>query len=74
MIFQPWMDDARCAEVDPDLFFPEKGGSTKLAKQLCSSCPVLETCLDYANTNRINEGIWGGKSSKERSTARRSDY
>lgn len=65
-MFEPWMDDAKCSEVDPDLFFPEKGGSTRLAKQLCASCPVVETCLEYANTNRINEGIWGGKSAKER--------
>ena len=65
-MFESWMDDAKCSEVDPDLFFPEKGGSTRLAKQLCSSCPVVDVCLEYANTNRINEGIWGGKSPKER--------
>lgn len=72
-MFEPWMDDAKCSEVDPDLFFPEKGGSTRLAKQLCASCPVVDTCLEYATANGIYEGIWGGKSAQERAAARRGE-
>lgn len=43
-----WQHQARCAETDPDSFFPEKGGSTKDAKKVCASCPVRRECLEYA--------------------------
>lgn len=63
---EPWMDEGLCTEVDPDLFFPEKGGSASQAKKVCSGCPVRERCLNYALTNRIEHGVWGGLSPKRR--------
>ena len=61
-----WMDGARCTEVDPELFFPEKGGSTREAKKICISCEVRTTCLDWAIDNNEEFGILGGKSERER--------
>lgn len=30
-----WQDQANCLGVDPDLFFPERGASTREAKEVC---------------------------------------
>ena len=30
-----WQARANCMGVDPDLFFPERGASTKEAKEVC---------------------------------------
>lgn len=61
-----WQADALCAQVDPEVFFPEKGGSTRDAKKICTSCDVRETCLEYALANDERTGIWGGLSERER--------
>jgi WhiB family redox-sensing transcriptional regulator len=61
-----WQDRALCAETDPEAFFPEKGGSTKAAKATCMACEVRAECLGYALANHIREGVWGGKSERER--------
>lgn len=63
---EPWMDEARCAEVDPDLFFPERGDAAKDAKKVCGGCPVVDQCLQYALKNEFMDGIWGGTSANER--------
>lgn len=62
----PPLDGALCAEVDADMFFPEKGGSTREAKRVCASCDAIGTCLEYALTHRERFGIWGGVSERER--------
>jgi WhiB family redox-sensing transcriptional regulator len=62
----PWVDDALCAETDPECFFPEKGGSTREAKAVCSRCPVAAPCLDWALEHEERFGIWGGLSERER--------
>lgn len=66
---ESWVDEAVCAQTDPDLFFPEKGGSTRQAKKVCLGCPVRQRCLDWAMRPEHEErfGIWGGKSERERS-------
>ena len=63
---EPWMAFGRCAETDPEAFFPEKGGSTRQAKQVCKGCPVTGECLEYALRTDQRFGIWGGKSERER--------
>lgn len=66
-----WQADALCAQTDPEAFFPEKGGSTRDAKRVCSECPVREACLDYAMENDERFGIWGGLSERERRRLRK---
>jgi hypothetical protein len=39
-----WQLDALCAQRDPELFFPEKGGCTR-AKRICGDCKVKAQCL-----------------------------
>ncbi len=66
-----WQADALCAQTDPEAFFPEKGGSTRDAKRVCSECPVSQACLDYALAKDERFGIWGGLSERERRRLRR---
>lgn len=66
-----WQADALCAQTDPESFFPEKGGSTRDAKKICTSCEVRSECLEYALANDERFGIWGGLSERERRKLRR---
>ena len=66
-----WQERALCAQTDPEAFFPEKGGSTREAKRVCSSCDVRAECLDYALANDERFGIWGGLSERERRKLKR---
>jgi WhiB family redox-sensing transcriptional regulator len=61
-----WRLQALCAETDPEAFFPEKGGSTRDAKRVCSGCTVRAECLEFALANDERFGIWGGLSERER--------
>ena len=67
-----WQTDALCAQTDPEAFFPEKGGSTRDAKRICTTCEVKAQCLEYALQNDERFGIWGGLSERERRRLRRS--
>jgi WhiB family transcriptional regulator, redox-sensing transcriptional regulator len=66
-----WQLQANCMGVDPDLFFPERGASTREAKEVCRGCVVREDCLEYALANGEKFGIWGGMSERERRRLRR---
>ena len=55
-----------CNDVDQDIFFPERGASTRLAKAVCRRCEVQEECLEYAVNIGEKFGIWGGLSERER--------
>ena len=66
-----WQDQAACLGMDPDLFFPERGASTREAKGICRACIVREDCLEYALANGEKFGIWGGMSERERRRIRR---
>ncbi len=66
-----WQIRANCMGVDPELFFPERGASTREAKEVCRGCVVREDCLEYAIANGEKFGIWGGMSERERRRVRR---
>ncbi|HKX75309.1 MAG TPA: WhiB family transcriptional regulator [Acidimicrobiia bacterium] len=66
-----WQDYANCRGADADLFFPERGASTRKAKAICNACEVKDQCLDYAIVNGEKFGIWGGMSERERRRVRR---
>lgn len=56
----PWVDRAPCGHVpDPDIFFPDKGGSPREAQKICKSCPVKKECREYGADERF--GVWGGR-------------
>lgn len=62
------MADAACRQVDPELFFPPKGGDwhARQAKAVCGDCPVLADCARHAANLRLSgaplAGIWAGRS------------
>jgi WhiB family redox-sensing transcriptional regulator len=68
---QDWQERALCAQTDPEAFFPEKGGSTREAKRICSGCEVRAECLEYALAHDERFGIWGGLSERERRRLKR---
>ncbi len=61
-----WMSDAKCRGVLPGDFFPSDGIGVERAQLVCDGCPVREPCLEYALEHRIEHGVWGGASERER--------
>ncbi|MBM3695366.1 MAG: WhiB family transcriptional regulator [Actinobacteria bacterium] len=66
-----WHDRANCQGANADLFFPERGASTRAAKAICRECQVRGECLDFALRSGEKFGIWGGLSERERRRVRR---
>ena len=66
MLERDWTEFSNCIGVDPDLFFPERGASTREAKEVCRNCIVASACLEFALANGEKHGIWGGMSERER--------
>ena len=66
-----WQDYANCRGADADLFFPERGASTRKAKGICAECQVQVDCLEFAVTKSEKFGIWGGLSERERRKIRK---
>ena len=61
-----WMGRGNCRDEPPARFFPSDGVGVEVARQLCATCPVKEPCLEDALRNRIDHGVWGGASERER--------
>lgn len=61
-----WMAQGNCADHDPSTFFPSDGVGVDVARRICETCPVKSACLEYALSNRIDHGVWGGTSERER--------
>ena len=70
-IEENWQDDANCLGVDTNLFYPERGASTREAKEVCRGCVVRADCLEFALQNGEKFGIWGGLTERERKRIRR---
>lgn len=67
---QDWTADSVCREVDPDLWFPEKGQNAVWAKRICAGCPVTAECLEAALARDERFGVWGGLTERERDQLR----
>ena len=61
-----WMPKGRCREIPPGTFFPSDGVGVEVARRICAECPVKVPCLEYALLHRIDHGVWGGASERER--------
>jgi WhiB family redox-sensing transcriptional regulator len=69
-----WRDEAACSGLDTRLFFPASEDDQvqlTLARQVCATCLVQESCLAYAIDSRQTVGIWGGATTRERRRLRR---
>jgi WhiB family redox-sensing transcriptional regulator len=60
------MQRGLCREIPPATFFPSDGVGVEIARRICATCPVQEPCLEYALEQRIDHGVWGGCSERER--------
>jgi WhiB family redox-sensing transcriptional regulator len=61
-----WMSEGNCRLHPPATFFPSDGVGVDKARKICRDCPVVARCLDYALDERIDHGVWGGCSERER--------
>lgn len=61
-----WMAQGNCRDEPPTVFFPSDGVGVEVAKRICATCPSKEPCLEYALQNRIDHGVWGGTSERQR--------
>jgi WhiB family redox-sensing transcriptional regulator len=71
-----WRAQGACLHADPDVFFPisAAGASApqiRMARAICSGCPVRGDCTDFALEHRDVQGIWGGTTDDERRKLRR---
>ncbi|MFJ9855277.1 WhiB family transcriptional regulator [Streptomyces sp. NPDC101150] len=71
-----WRHRAVCREEDPELFFPVGNTGPALlqireAKAVCSRCPVMKKCLQWAFESGQDSGVWGGLSEDERKAMKR---
>ncbi|MCW1804206.1 WhiB family transcriptional regulator [Brachybacterium squillarum] len=62
---QSWAARGACAGMDPDEFFVQ-GTEQNQIKTACGRCPVRTQCLADALDNRIDFGVWGGMTERER--------
>ena len=61
-----WMAQGNCADASPSTFFPSDGVGVEVARRICGTCPVIDQCLEHALESRIDHGVWGGCSERER--------
>jgi WhiB family redox-sensing transcriptional regulator len=66
-----WMAQGNCADRPPALFFPSDGVGVEIARKVCEGCPVQTPCLEYALSESIEHGVWGGSSERERRRIRK---
>ena len=59
-----WTLHAKCRNM-ADALFPE-GKDQKKVRGICMSCPVRLECLAEALDNRVEWGVWGGMTERER--------
>ena len=62
--YDDWTLRAKCRGKE-DEFFPD-GADQKRVRAVCASCPVRTVCLAEALDNRIEWGVWGGMTERER--------
>ena len=60
-----WTVRGACAGMDPDEFFVQ-GAEQHRVKAACGQCPVRLDCLVDALDNRMEFGVWGGMTERER--------
>lgn len=60
-----WRVRASCRDEDPDQLFV-RGAEQRKVRIVCLACPVRTECLAEALDNRIEFGVWGGMTERER--------
>jgi len=72
-----WYTEAQCAGTSSEIFFPDGRGESvryakmvSIAKSICAVCPVIASCLQHALETNEPDGVWGGKTRRERQRLR----
>lgn len=60
-----WVSQARCRQADPDELFV-RGAAQRKAAVICRHCPVISECGADALDNRVEFGVWGGMTERQR--------
>jgi WhiB family transcriptional regulator, redox-sensing transcriptional regulator len=60
-----WAANAACRNTDPDTLFVQ-GAAQNRVKAICLGCDVRTECLSDALDNRVEFGVWGGMTERER--------
>ncbi|MCV7099589.1 WhiB family transcriptional regulator [Mycobacterium palustre] len=60
-----WVSKALCNDSDPDRLFVT-GAAQRKAASICRHCPVMRECAAEALDNRVEFGIWGGMTERQR--------
>ena len=60
-----WAAQASCRSTDPDSLFVQ-GAAQNRAKAICVGCTVRTECLADALDNRVEFGVWGGMTERQR--------
>lgn len=60
-----WVLQARCRSSDPDELFV-RGAEQRRAAAVCRRCPVIVECAADALDNRVEFGVWGGMTERQR--------
>ena len=60
-----WRAAARCRTADAEGLFV-RGARQREARGFCRTCPVRTECLAHALDHRIEFGVWGGMTERER--------
>ena len=60
-----WVSQARCRDFDPDELFV-RGAAQRQAVLICRHCPVVNQCAAEALDNRMEFGVWGGMTERQR--------
>lgn len=70
-----WMEQALCAETDPELFFPVPGEKNTIriatAKKICDACPVKGMCRRWGFRMNDRYAILGGLTANQRERTRK---
>lgn len=60
-----WVSQALCRQGDPDQLFV-RGAAQRKAAVICRHCPVMLQCGADALDNRVEFGVWGGMTERQR--------
>lgn len=60
-----WTLQALCKDTDPDEMFV-RGAKQRQAAIICRHCPVMQECGAEALDNKVEFGIWGGMTERQR--------
>ena len=61
-----WAQEALCLDTDPDELFVRGAAPQRKAAVICRHCPVTYECGAEALDNKVEFGIWGGMTERQR--------